>query len=106
MPPVDVSLHQGHRNLSLVNESRTLAGRTPLNVVLTVVEIIAAINDPAVIAKILAHLGLPTRAPPRHLRYAPTLRNPASLAYQPKPSVAWAFAARSQLTPHSRSISS
>ena len=27
--------------------------------------IIAAIIDPAVIAKILAHLGLPTRAPPR-----------------------------------------
>ena len=28
-------------------------------------KIIAAIEDPAVIAKILAHLGLPTRAPPR-----------------------------------------
>ena len=27
--------------------------------------IIAAIVDPPVIAKILAHLGLPTRAPPR-----------------------------------------
>jgi len=27
--------------------------------------IIAAIEDPAVIARILAHLGLPTRAPPR-----------------------------------------
>ncbi len=27
--------------------------------------ILAAIEDPAVIAKILAHLGLPTRAPPR-----------------------------------------
>ncbi len=27
--------------------------------------IIAAIEDPSVIAKILAHLGLPTRAPPR-----------------------------------------
>ena len=29
------------------------------------VTIIAAIEDPLVIAKILAHLGLPTRAPPR-----------------------------------------
>ncbi len=28
-------------------------------------KIIAAILDPSVIAKILAHLGLPTRAPPR-----------------------------------------
>jgi hypothetical protein len=28
-------------------------------------KIIAAIEEPAVIAKILAHLGLPTRAPPR-----------------------------------------
>ena len=28
-------------------------------------KIIAAIEDPTVIAKILAHLGLPTRAPPR-----------------------------------------
>ena len=28
-------------------------------------KIIAAIEQPAVIAKILAHLGLPTRAPPR-----------------------------------------
>ncbi|NNF96103.1 MAG: IS91 family transposase, partial [Halobacteria archaeon] len=28
-------------------------------------KIIAAILEPAVIAKILAHLGLPTRAPPR-----------------------------------------
>ncbi len=27
--------------------------------------LIAAIEDPAVIVKILAHLGLPTRAPPR-----------------------------------------
>ncbi len=27
--------------------------------------ILTAIEDPAVIAKILAHLGLPTRAPPR-----------------------------------------
>jgi hypothetical protein len=27
--------------------------------------IITAIEDPMVIAKILAHLGLPTRAPPR-----------------------------------------
>ncbi len=27
--------------------------------------LIAAIDDPAVIAKILAHLGLPTKAPPR-----------------------------------------
>ena len=27
--------------------------------------ILAAIEDPTVIAKILAHLGLPTRAPPR-----------------------------------------
>ena len=27
--------------------------------------LIAAIEDPAVIAKILAHLGLPTKAPPR-----------------------------------------
>jgi len=31
-----------------------------------VVTIIAAIEDPAMIAKILAHLGLPTRAPLRH----------------------------------------
>ena len=30
-------------------------------------KIIAAIEDPTVIAKILAHLGLPTRAPPRAL---------------------------------------
>ena len=51
-------------------------------------KIIAAIEDPSVIAKILAHLGLPTRAPPRHLRCAPALRNPASLGYQPKPSLA------------------
>ena len=29
------------------------------------VKIIAAIEEPSVIAKILAHLGLPTRAPPR-----------------------------------------
>ena len=28
-------------------------------------KIIAAIEDPSVIAKILAHLGLPTKAPPR-----------------------------------------
>jgi hypothetical protein len=28
-------------------------------------KIIAAIEDPAVIARILTHLGLPTRAPPR-----------------------------------------
>ena len=28
-------------------------------------KIIAAIEDPPVIARILAHLGLPTRAPPR-----------------------------------------
>jgi len=28
-------------------------------------KIIAAIEDPAIIAKILKHLGLPTRAPPR-----------------------------------------
>ena len=28
-------------------------------------KIIAAIKDPPVIVKILAHLGLPTRAPPR-----------------------------------------
>ncbi|MEE8428401.1 MAG: hypothetical protein V3S33_02730, partial [Gammaproteobacteria bacterium] len=27
------------------------------------------------------------------LRFAPSLRNPASLGYQPKPSVVWAFAA-------------
>ncbi len=27
--------------------------------------LIAAIEDPTVIVKILAHLGLPTRAPPR-----------------------------------------
>ena len=57
------------------------------------------IEDPEAITKILAHLDLPTKAPPRHLRYAPALRNPASLAYQPKPSLAWAFAAHSQLTP-------
>jgi hypothetical protein len=38
-------------------------------------------------------------APARTSRCAPTLRNPASLAYQPKPSLAWAFAAQSQLTP-------
>ncbi len=31
-------------------------------------------------------------------RYAPALSNPASLAYQPKPSMACAFATRSQLT--------
>jgi hypothetical protein len=31
-------------------------------------KIIAAIEEPAVIAKMLAPLGLPTRAPPRHLR--------------------------------------
>ncbi len=31
-------------------------------------KIIADIEDPAVITKILAHLGLPTRAPPHHLR--------------------------------------
>ncbi len=30
-------------------------------------KIIATIEDPAVVAKILAHLGLPTRAPPRPL---------------------------------------
>jgi hypothetical protein len=29
------------------------------------VTLIATIEDPAVIAKILAHLGLPTKAPPR-----------------------------------------
>ena len=40
--------------------------------------IIAAIEEPTVIDKILAHLGLPTR----HLRYA----IPASLAVQPVPS--------------------
>jgi hypothetical protein len=28
--------------------------------------LIAAIEDPAVIVKILAHLGLPTRAPPKN----------------------------------------
>ncbi len=42
-------------------------------------KIIAAIEDPAVITRILAHFGLPTRAPPRHLRYA----IPASLAVRP-----------------------
>ena len=30
-------------------------------------KIIAAIEDPPVIVKILSHLGLPTRAPPRAL---------------------------------------
>jgi hypothetical protein len=30
-----------------------------------ILKIIAAIEDPSVIARILAHLGLPTRAPPR-----------------------------------------
>ena len=44
-------------------------------------KIIAAIEDPVVITKILAHLGLPTRAPPHHLRYA----IPAALAVQPIP---------------------
>ena len=42
-------------------------------------KIIAAIEDPTVITKILAHLGLPTRAPPRHLRYA----IPATLTVRP-----------------------
>ncbi len=37
-------------------------------------KIIAAIEELGVIAKILAHLGLPTQAPPRHLRYASPLR--------------------------------
>jgi hypothetical protein len=36
-----------------------------------------------VIARILAHLGLPTRAPPRHLRYAILLRLSTS------PSLPW-----------------
>ena len=63
-------------------------------------KIIAAIEEPGVIAKILAHLGLPTS----HLRYAPALRNPAPLGYRPKPSLAWAFAARSQLTPASLAV--
>jgi hypothetical protein len=30
-------------------------------------KIIAAIEDPAVIVKILSHLGLPSRAPPRRV---------------------------------------
>jgi len=30
-------------------------------------KIIAAIEDPPVIVKILSHLGLPTRAPPRRV---------------------------------------
>jgi hypothetical protein len=30
-----------------------------------ILKIIAAIEDPPVIARILTHLGLPTRAPPR-----------------------------------------
>ncbi len=52
-------------------------------------KIIAAIEEPSVITKILAHLGLPTR----HLRYA----IPASLAVQPShPGLS--FAAQSQLT--------
>jgi len=34
------------------------------------VKTIAAIEDPSVIARILAHLGLPTRAPPRSLAQA------------------------------------
>jgi len=33
-------------------------------------KIIAAIEDPAVIAKILTHLGLPARAPPRSVTSA------------------------------------
>jgi hypothetical protein len=38
-----------------------------------------AIEDPAMSTRILDHLGLPTRAPPRHLRYAV----PATLAVWP-----------------------
>jgi hypothetical protein len=38
---------------------------------------IAAIEDPPVIQRILAHLGLPTRAPPRALAKADLLFQPA-----------------------------
>ena len=38
---------------------------------------IAAIEDPPVIQKILAHLGLPTRAPPRAPAKADVLFQPA-----------------------------
>ena len=38
--------------------------------------LIAAIEDPAVIVKILAHLGLPTRAPPQTISCEPS--SPAS----------------------------
>ena len=40
-------------------------------------KIIAAIEQPTVIAKILAHLGLPTRAPPRSLAQVFDLCEPA-----------------------------
>jgi hypothetical protein len=40
-------------------------------------KIIAAIEHPPVIAKILAHLGLPIRAPPRSLARAFALFHPA-----------------------------
>ena len=45
------------------------------------VQIIAAIEDPPVIIKILAHLGLATRAPPRWIRFIPdNLRSRKPLA--------------------------
>ena len=53
-------------------ESATLIGK---------LEIIVAIEEPAVILKILTHLGLPARAPPsvsgaisRHLRHPDSVR--------------------------------
>ncbi len=67
--------------------------------------IISAIDEPAVIAKILAHLGLPTRPPPRshHPRHSvfpePPNSNPTatSIRFSLDPTILYVFRLRKQL---------
>ena len=59
-------------------------------------KIIAAIEDPPVIVKILSHLGLPTRAPPRALARRVDLFQTigeAQIAERPKPMETLALSA-------------
>ncbi len=60
----------------------------------------------AIRCAILWHTSARVPIPRESRPPAPALRNPASLVYQPKPSMAWAFAARSQLTPRCGKVKS
>ena len=71
-PPENISEHAAghtHGAPARMNWSRLLRRVFDIDVERCVcggkLKIIAAIEDPAVIAKILTHLGLPARAPPR-----------------------------------------